>query len=71
MIEMKSSTPFHQKIAAHELTLKRPAHELRKLSQSLASSTADRLYEQAAEYLQRPEVAAIKHSQRAFLSRRG
>jgi hypothetical protein len=41
MIELKSSTPFHHKIAAHELTLKRPAHELRKLSQSLASSTVD------------------------------
>jgi len=41
MIELKSNTPFHQKIAAHELTLKRPAHELRKLSQSLASSTVD------------------------------
>lgn len=32
---------FHQKILAHELTLKRPAHELKKLSQSLASSTVD------------------------------
>ena len=33
--------PFHQKVLAHELTLKRPSHELRKLSQSLASSTVD------------------------------
>lgn len=30
---------FHQKILAHELTLKRPAHELKKLNQTLASST--------------------------------
>ncbi|KKO18549.1 MAG: helicase subunit of dna repair complex [Candidatus Brocadia fulgida] len=34
-------TLFHQKILAHELTLKRPAHELRKLNQTLASSTVD------------------------------
>jgi len=32
---------FHQKILAHELTLKRPAHELKKLNQTLASSTVD------------------------------
>jgi SNF2 family DNA or RNA helicase len=33
--------PFHQKILAHELTLKRPSYELRKLSQTLASSAVD------------------------------
>jgi adenine-specific DNA-methyltransferase len=39
---MPSKVPLpYQKILAHELTLKRPAHELRKLSQSLASSTVD------------------------------
>ena len=32
---------FYQKILSHELTLKRPAHELRKLNQTLASSTVD------------------------------
>jgi len=32
---------FFQKILAHELTLKHPAHELRKLNQTLASSTVD------------------------------
>lgn len=32
---------FFQKILAHELTLKRPAHELKKLNQTLASSTVD------------------------------
>lgn len=32
---------FYQKILAHELTLKRPAHELKKLNQTLASSTVD------------------------------
>ena len=30
-----------QKILAHELTLKRPAHELRKLNQTLVSTTVD------------------------------
>lgn len=35
------TTQFHQKILAHELTLKRAAHELKKLNQSLASSTVD------------------------------
>lgn len=34
-------TVFQQKILAYELTLRRPAHELKKLSQSLASSTVD------------------------------
>jgi hypothetical protein len=32
---------FHQKILAHELTLKRPYHALKKLNQTLASSTVD------------------------------
>lgn len=32
---------FYQKILAYELTLKRPAHELRKLNQTLAFSTVD------------------------------
>lgn len=32
---------FHQKILAHELTLKRPAHELKKLNQTLAFSAVD------------------------------
>lgn len=32
---------FHQKILAHELTLKRPSHELSKLNQSLTSTTVD------------------------------
>jgi SNF2 family DNA or RNA helicase len=32
---------FHQKILAHGLTLKRPAHELKKLNQTLASSAVD------------------------------
>ena len=32
---------FYQKILAHELTLKRPYHELTKLNQILASSTVD------------------------------
>jgi len=32
---------FSQKILAHELTLKRPAHELKKLKQALASFTVD------------------------------
>lgn len=32
---------FFQKILAHELTLKRPSHELKKLNQTLASSTVD------------------------------
>ena len=32
---------FPQKILVHELTLSRPAHELRKLNQTLASSTVD------------------------------
>lgn len=32
---------FYQKILAHKLTLKRPAHELKKLNQNLASSTVD------------------------------
>ncbi|HHT9106821.1 MAG TPA: hypothetical protein ACFYD7_13265 [Candidatus Wujingus californicus] len=32
---------FYQIILAHELTLKRPSHELKKLNQTLASSTVD------------------------------
>ena len=32
---------YFQKILAHELTLKRPSHELKKLNQTLASSTVD------------------------------
>jgi len=40
-IEHKRLPLFHQKILAYELTLKRPAHELKKLNQSLTSSTVD------------------------------
>ena len=32
---------FYQIILAYELTLKRPAHELKKLNQTLISSTVD------------------------------
>lgn len=32
---------YYQKILAHELTLKRPSHEIKKLNQTLASSTVD------------------------------
>lgn len=42
LITLTHNTPkYLQKILAHELTLKRPAHELKKLNQTLASSTVD------------------------------
>lgn len=42
MPALNSKVPlFYQKILAHELTLKRPTHELRKLNQTLAFSTVD------------------------------
>lgn len=41
IILSKTIPQYHRKILAHELTLKRPSHELKKLTQSLAASTVD------------------------------